>query len=96
MAMRIAPALFGYTGVLTLCGSIAYADRTRRGWPLTPTRCHRLLLDLRFPQRAGEAYPRSRLRSCWGRQFVYRITDVAAAEAEPILALLRCFLSRAK
>ena len=29
-------------------------------------------------------------------QFVYRITDVAAAEAEPVLALLRCFLPLAK
>jgi hypothetical protein len=93
--MRIAPAIFGYSGVLTLCGGVASADLTRRGWPLTPTGCHRLLLDLRFSQRAGEAHPRSPLRSCWASQFVYCITDVAAAEAEPVLALPRCFLSRA-
>jgi hypothetical protein len=100
--MRIGPTIFDYSGVLiggeALCDHVASADPTRQGWPLAPTCCHRLLLDLRFPriQRSGEVYTRNPPRSCWAGQFVYRITDVAAAEAEPVLALLRCFLPLAK
>jgi hypothetical protein len=100
--MRTGPAIYAYCGVRiggeAWCDGVASAYSTRHDWPLTPTCWHRLLLDLRFfpVQRGGEAYTRSPLRSCWAGQFVYRIIDVAPAEAEPLLALLRCFLPLAK
>jgi hypothetical protein len=94
--MRMSPAIFDYSGVpidgAALCDGVASADLARQGWPptLTPTCCDRLLLDFRFLpiHRSGKAYTRSPLRFGRAGQFVYRIMNVAAAEAEPVLALL--------
>jgi hypothetical protein len=98
-AMRIGAAISDYSGILiggeACCDRVAFADPTQRGWHSTLT-CCRPLLDLRFPhiRRAAESYTRRPLRSCWAGQFVYRITDVAAADTEPVLALLRCSLAK--
>jgi hypothetical protein len=100
--MRMSPAIFDYSGVPidgdALSARVVSADPTRQGWPPTLTCCQLLLLDLRFLhiQRAGEACRRTPLRSCWAGRFVYRLTAVAAAEAEPVPALLRRFLAFAK
>jgi hypothetical protein len=100
--MRMSPAIFDYSGVPidgdALSDRFVSADPTRQGWPPTLTCCQFLLLDLRFLhiQRAGDARRRSPLRFCWSGRFVCRITDVAAAEAEPVPALLRRFLAFAK
>jgi hypothetical protein len=92
----MSPAIFDYSGVpidgAALCDGVASADLARQGWPLTltPTCCDRLLLDLRFPpiHRSRKAHTRSPLLFCRAGQFVYRITDVAVAEAEDLLCRL--------
>jgi hypothetical protein len=99
--MRMSPAIFDYSIPIdgnALGARVGSADPTRQGWPPTLTSCDRLLVDLRFPhiRSAGEARRRSPLRSCWAGRFVYRITDVAAAEAEPVPASLHRFRAFAK
>jgi HAD superfamily hydrolase (TIGR01509 family) len=88
--MPIGLVIFDCDGVLidseALCDHVVSADLTRQGWPLTPTDCHRLFLGLTFPdiQQAAEARLRRPLGSNWVDQVVRRVTDVMAAEAEPI------------
>jgi HAD superfamily hydrolase (TIGR01509 family) len=82
--------IFDCDGVLidseALCDRVVSADLIRQGWQLTPTDCHRLFLGLTFPdiQRAAEAHLHRPLGSDWVAQIVGQVTQVMAAEAEPI------------
>jgi HAD superfamily hydrolase (TIGR01509 family) len=88
--MRLALVIFDCDGVLidseALCDRVVSADLVRQGWPLSPADCHRLFLGLTFPdiQRAAEAHLRRPLGSDWVAQIVDRVTEVMAAEADPI------------
>jgi HAD superfamily hydrolase (TIGR01509 family) len=86
------PALiiFDCDGVLidseVLCDRVVSADLTEQGWKLAPADCHRLFLGLTFPdiQLAAEAHLRRPFGPGWVDQVVRRVTDVMAAEADPI------------
>jgi HAD superfamily hydrolase (TIGR01509 family) len=88
--MPIGLVIFDCDGVLidseALCDRVVSADLIRQGWHLTPTDCHRLFLGLTFPdiQKAAETHLRRPLGPNWVSQVVRRVTDVMAAEAEPI------------
>jgi HAD superfamily hydrolase (TIGR01509 family) len=88
--MPLALVIFDCDGVLidseALCDRVVSADLIRQGWQLTPTDCHRLFLGLTFPdiQRAAEAHLHRPLGSDWVAQIVGQVTQVMAAEAEPI------------
>jgi HAD superfamily hydrolase (TIGR01509 family) len=88
--MPLALVIFDCDGVLidseSLCDRVVSADLIRQGWPLTPADCHRLFLGLTFPdiQLAAEAQLRRPLDPDWVDRIVRRVTDVMAAEAEPI------------
>ena len=82
--------IFDCDGVLidseALCDRVVSADLTRQGWPLTPTDCHRLFLGLTFPaiKQAAEAHLGRPLAADWVDHIVRRVTEVMAAEADPI------------
>jgi HAD superfamily hydrolase (TIGR01509 family) len=88
--MLIGLVIFDCDGVLidseSLCDRVVSADLTRQGWPLTLAECHRLFLGLTFPdiQRAAETHLRRPLGPDWVDEVVRRVTDVMAAEAEPV------------
>ena len=56
------------------------------GWDLSPAECHRLFLGLTFAdiQHAAEAHLGRPLGPDWVDAIVHRVTEVMAAEAEPI------------
>jgi HAD superfamily hydrolase (TIGR01509 family) len=82
--------IFDCDGVLidseALCDRVVSAELHRAGWDLSPAECHRLFLGLTFPdtQRAAEAHLGVPLGSTWVENLVERVTEVMAAEAEPI------------
>jgi HAD superfamily hydrolase (TIGR01509 family) len=82
--------IFDCDGVLidseALCDRVLSAELRRSGWDLSPAECHRLFLGLTFPdtQLAAEAHLGVPLGSRWVEQVVQRVTEVMAAEAEPI------------
>ncbi len=88
--MPLSLVIFDCDGVLidseALCDRVVSADLVRQGWPLTPADCHRLFLGLTFPdiQRAVEAHLHRPLGSEWVARIADRVTEVMAAEAEPI------------
>jgi HAD superfamily hydrolase (TIGR01509 family) len=88
--VQLALVIFDCDGVLidseALCDRVVSADLIRQGWPLSPEECHRLFLGLTFPdiQHAAEAYLRRPLGSDWVAQIAAQVTEVMAAEAEPI------------
>jgi HAD superfamily hydrolase (TIGR01509 family) len=88
--MPLALVIFDCDGVLidseALCDRVISADLTRQGWALSPADCHRLFLGLTFPdiQVAAEAHLRRPLGSDWVDQIVRRVTEVMAAEADPV------------
>jgi HAD superfamily hydrolase (TIGR01509 family) len=82
--------IFDCDGVLidseALCDRVVSAELHRAGWTLSPQDCHRLFLGLTFPdtQLAAEAHLGTPLGSHWVEQVVQRVTEVMAAEAEPV------------
>jgi len=88
--MPLALVIFDCDGVLidseALCDRVVSADLVRHGWSLTPADCHRLFLGLTFPdiQHAAEARLGRPLGANWVDQIVRQVTDVMAAEAEPV------------
>jgi HAD superfamily hydrolase (TIGR01509 family) len=82
--------IFDCDGVLidseALCDRVVSAELHRAGWDLSPAECHHLFLGLTFPdtQRAAEAHLGVSLGPHWVEQLVQRVTEVMAAEAEPI------------
>jgi HAD superfamily hydrolase (TIGR01509 family) len=86
----VALVIFDCDGVLidseALCDRVVSADLSRQGWSLSPADCHRLFLGLTFPdiQSAAEAYLRRPLGIGWLEQIVRRVTEVMAAEADPV------------
>jgi HAD superfamily hydrolase (TIGR01509 family) len=88
--MLIGLVIFDCDGVLidseALCDRVVSADLTRQGWPLTPAECHGLFLGLTFPdiQSAAETHLRRPLGPDWVDEVVRRVTDVMAAEVEPV------------
>lgn len=82
--------IFDCDGVLidseALCDRVVSAELHRAGWDLSPAGCHRLFLGLTFPdtQRAAEAHLGTSLGADWVEEVVRRVTEVMAAEAEPI------------
>jgi HAD superfamily hydrolase (TIGR01509 family) len=88
--MPLALVIFDCDGVLidseALCDRVVSADLVRQGWPLSPADCHRLFLGLTFPdiQCTAETHLHRPLGSGWVAQIAARVTQVMAAEAEPI------------
>lgn len=82
--------IFDCDGVLidseALCDRVVSAELRRVGWDLSPADCHRLFLGLTFPdtQLAAEAHLGTSLGFDWVERVVRRVTEVMAAEAEPI------------
>jgi HAD superfamily hydrolase (TIGR01509 family) len=82
--------IFDCDGVLidseALCDRVVSAELRRAGWDLSPAECHHLFLGLTFPdtQRTAEAHLGAPLGSTWVENLVQRVTEVMAAEAEPI------------
>jgi HAD superfamily hydrolase (TIGR01509 family) len=88
--MPLALVIFDCDGVLidseALCDRVVSADLVQQGWSLSPADCHRLFLGLTFPdiQGAAEAHLHRPLGSDWTDRIVRQVTEVMAAEAEPI------------
>ncbi len=88
--MQIALVIFDCDGVLidseALCDRVVSADLVQQGWSLSAADCHRLFLGLTFPdiQRAAETHLGRSLGFDWVAQIAARVTEVMAAEAEPI------------
>ena len=88
--LPLALVIFDCDGVLidseALCDRVVSADLVAQGWPLSPADCHRLFLGLTFPdiQRAAETHLRRPLGPDWVDGIAGRVTEVMAAEAEPI------------
>jgi HAD superfamily hydrolase (TIGR01509 family) len=82
--------IFDCDGVLidseTLCDRVVSAELIEQGWKVSSADCHRLFLGLTFPdiQRAAEAHLCRSFSPGWVNQLVRRVTEVMAAEAEPI------------
>jgi HAD superfamily hydrolase (TIGR01509 family) len=82
--------IFDCDGVLidseALCDRVVSAELRRAGWDLSAAECHRLFLGLTFAdtQLAAEGHLGAPLGPWWVEQVVRRVTDVMAAEAEPI------------
>jgi HAD superfamily hydrolase (TIGR01509 family) len=82
--------IFDCDGVLidseALCDRVVSAELHRVGWDLSPVECHQLFLGLTFAatQRAAEAHLGAPLGTTWVRNLIQRVTEVMAAEAEPI------------
>jgi HAD superfamily hydrolase (TIGR01509 family) len=82
--------IFDCDGVLidseALCDRVISAELHRAGWALSATDCHRLFLGLTFPdiQQAAETHLGRPLGAGWVDAVVQRVTEVMAAEAEPI------------
>jgi len=82
--------IFDCDGVLidseALCDRVVSAELHRAGWALSPADCHRLFLGLTFPdiRQAAESHLHCRLGRDWVEHVVRRVTEVMAAEAEPI------------
>ncbi|MDR3529674.1 MAG: HAD-IA family hydrolase [Rhodopila sp.] len=88
--VRIGLVIFDCDGVLidseALCDRVVSRELHRAGWPLSPEDCHRLFLGLTFPdiQQAAEAHLGRILGAGWVDRVIQRVTEVMAAEAEPI------------
>jgi HAD superfamily hydrolase (TIGR01509 family) len=88
--VRLALVIFDCDGVLidseALCDRVVSADLVQQGWSLSPADCHRLFLGLTFPdiQLAAEAHLHRPLGADWTDRIVRQVTEVMAAEAEPI------------
>ncbi len=88
--MQLSLVIFDCDGVLidseSLCDRVVSADLIRQGWSLSPTDCHRLFLGLTFPdiQAAAEAHLRRPLGTGWVDRIVHQVTEVMAAEADPV------------
>jgi HAD superfamily hydrolase (TIGR01509 family) len=86
----ISLVIFDCDGVLidseALCDRVVSAELHRAGWTLSPEDCHRLFLGLTYPdtQRAAEAHFGGSLGASWVENIVQRVTEVMAAEAQPI------------
>ena len=82
--------IFDCDGVLidseALCDRVVAAELHRAGWALSPADCRLLFLGLTFAdtQRAAEAHLRRPLGVGWVDALAVRVTEVMAAEAEPI------------
>jgi HAD superfamily hydrolase (TIGR01509 family) len=90
MPISLQLVIFDCDGVLidseALCDRVVSAELVDAGWVLSPADCHRLFLGLTFTdiQRAAEAQLRRPLGLDWIDHLVRRVTEVMAAEAEPI------------
>jgi HAD superfamily hydrolase (TIGR01509 family) len=88
--VQLALVIFDCDGVLidseSLCDRMVSDDLVRQGWSLTPADCHRLFLGLTFPdiQLAAETHLRRPLGPAWVNNLVHHVTEVMAAEADPI------------
>jgi HAD superfamily hydrolase (TIGR01509 family) len=88
--MTLQLVIFDCDGVLidseALCDRVVSAELRRAGWALSAADCHRLFLGLTFPdiQRAAQAHLGRPLGPTWVEDVVQRVTEVMAAEAEPI------------
>jgi len=86
----VALVIFDCDGVLidseALCDRVVSAELHRAGWALLPADCHRLFLGLTFPdiRAAAEAYLGRPLAADWVDVVVQRVTEVMAAEVEPV------------
>jgi HAD superfamily hydrolase (TIGR01509 family) len=86
----IALVIFDCDGVLidseALCDRVVSGELGAKGWHLSPADCHRRFLGLTFPdiQQAAEAHLGRPLDASWVDGVVLRVTEVMAAEAEPI------------
>ena len=82
--------IFDCDGVLidseALCDRVVSEELRRAGWDLSAAECHRLFLGLTFPdtQLAAETHLGAPLGPHWVEQVVRRVTEVMAAEAQPI------------
>ena len=88
--MQIQLVIFDCDGVLidseALCDRVVSAELHRAGWALSPADCHRLFIGLTFAdiQAAAEVHLHQALGENWVDDLVKRVTEVMAAEAEPI------------
>ena len=88
--MPLSLVIFDCDGVLidseALCDRVVSAELIRQGWNLSPSDCHHEFLGLTFPdiKLAAEAHLRRPLPQDWVDQIVLGVTEVMAAEAEPI------------
>jgi HAD superfamily hydrolase (TIGR01509 family) len=88
--VEIRLVIFDCDGVLidseALCDRVVSAELYLAGWALSPADCHRLFLGLTFPdiRDAAEVHLGRPLGAGWVDAVVHRVTEVMAAEAEPI------------
>jgi HAD superfamily hydrolase (TIGR01509 family) len=88
--VQLALVIFDCDGVLidseALCDRVVSDVLVRQGWSLTPADCHRLFLGLTFAdiQLAAETHLCRPLGPAWVNHLVQQVTEVMAAEAEPI------------
>ena len=82
--------IFDCDGVLidseALCDRVISAELALRGWEISPIECHRRFLGLTFRDiaLAAETHLGRALPAGWVDHVVRRVTEVMAAEAEPI------------
>lgn len=88
--MPLGLVIFDCDGVLidseALCDRVVSAELHRVGWTLSPVECHRRFLGLTFQdiQHAAEAHMQKPLDANWVNTVVQHVTEVMAAEADPI------------
>jgi HAD superfamily hydrolase (TIGR01509 family) len=88
--MPIRLVIFDCDGVLidseALCDRVISAELHQAGWALSAADCHRLFLGLTFPdiQTAAQTHLGRPLGVDWVDHVTRRVTEVMAAEAEPI------------
>ena len=90
LAVDLGLVIFDCDGVLidseALCDRVVSAELHRVGWALSAADCHKRFLGLTFPdiQLAAEIELGRPLEPQWIDVVVQRVTEVMAAEAEPV------------
>jgi HAD superfamily hydrolase (TIGR01509 family) len=90
MPINLELVIFDCDGVLidseVLCDRVVTAELHRAGWALSASDCHTLFIGLTFPdiQEAAQAHLGRPLGAGWVDVVIRRVTEVMAAEAEPI------------
>lgn len=88
--MPLGLVIFDCDGVLidseALCDRVVSVELHRAGWALSQVECHRRFLGLTFQdiQHTAEAHLQKPLGADWVTTVVQRVTEVMAAEADPI------------
>ena len=99
--MALGLVIFDCDGVLidseALCDRVVSAELRRAGWEISEAECHRLFLGLTFPdiRERAEAHLGRPLPSDWVALVVQRVTEVMAAEVEPIPGARQALLATA-